>query len=217
MRGAASTAALLLACGAFAGCGHEDSTPLGLRVQREDLALASRELQRDEAAVARELAAARAVWPKIAHGLPAGTGTVAGQVRAAQAAAAALPAPSLFSERTAAEFTGPGFAMAELYRSFQSLTNRSWPMIAAAIEQIQRGSPASRFARENVALYIEGIYDAHFGLAQIGKKLLDGYQKLKGPAAFGGTLTQAEADALAAAYSEASDRLQPHVDAKLGS
>ena len=46
-------------------------------------------------------------------------------------------------------------------------------------------------------LYIESIYDGHFSLAQIGKKLLAGYDKLGGAADFGASLTQAEVDALA--------------------
>jgi len=219
MRGAASTAALLLACAAaLAGCSHAGSTPTGLRLQREDLALACRELQRAEPAVSRELAAAKRIWPSIAHGLPAAAAAVAAGVRSAATAAAGLPLPSLFSEQAAAEFTGPGFAVVGLYRAFQGLTARSWPMIAAAIEQAEHGPAAARrFARENVAIYIESVYDAHFSLAQIGKKLLDGYRKLKGQPAFGSTLAQAEVDALAAAYSEASARLQPHVDTKLGS
>ena len=69
-------------------------------------------------------------------------------------------------------------------------------------DQIEHGSPAgARFARENVALYIESVYDGHFDLAQIGKQLSDGYRELGGPAAFGRALTQAEVDALARVYS----------------
>ncbi len=76
---------------------------------------------------------------------------------------------------------------------------------------------AARFARDNVALYIESIYDGHFDLAQIGKKLSAGYAKLGGAAAFGNTLTPAEVSSLADAYSEASARLHPHVGVRLGS
>jgi hypothetical protein len=217
MRGAAFMAALLACAVALASCGHENATPAGLRLQREDLVLACRELQRAEGPVARELAAAKAVWPKVSRGLPPDPATVMPALRAAEAAAAAVPLPPLFSEQTAVEFTGPAFTIVALYRSFQVLTTRSWPLIVAAAGEIERGSPAARFAHENVAIYIESIYDAHFGLAQIGKKLIDGYRKLKGPAAFGSTLTQAEVDQLAAAYSEASARLQPHVAAALGS
>ena len=93
-----------------------------------------------------------------------------------------------------------------------------WRMTGAAINQIQRGSPTeARFARKNVALYIESVYDAHFELAQLGKQLLDGYRALGGPKAFKGSLSQEEVDALARAYSEAADRLHPHVGVRLGS
>ena len=62
-----------------------------------------------------------------------------------------------------------------------------------------------------------GLYDAHFGLAQIGKQLLAGYKRLGGPAAFGSALSEAEVQQLADAYSEARDRLHPHSGVKLGS
>jgi hypothetical protein len=218
MRGAASTAALLLVCGALGGCGHEDSTTTGLRLQREDLVLVAHALRQAEGPVARELAAAKAVWAPIARGLPADPSAVAGPVRSAAAAARTLPLPALFSEQAAAQLTGPGFSIVGLYRGYQGLSLHGWQQIAAAIEQVQHGTPkAARFARENVALYIESVYDGHFGLAQIGKKLTDGFRKLEGPASFGGSLTGAEVAALAASYSEANDRLQPHVEAKLGS
>jgi hypothetical protein len=91
-------------------------------------------------------------------------------------------------------------------------------MIAASIGQIQSGSPASaRFARENIALYIESVYDAHFALAQIGKQLDRAYTMLGGPAAFGPSLPAAEVSALARSYSEAADRLHPHTGVRLGS
>ena len=76
---------------------------------------------------------------------------------------------------------------------------------------------AARFARANVDLYIESVYDGHFELAQIADKLHKGYENLGGPAAFGESLTPAEVNALAAAYSEASARLRPHVGVRLGS
>ena len=68
------------------------------------------------------------------------------------------------------------------------------------------------------ALYPTNAWDLPtFTLAQIGKKLVDGYAKLGGAKAFATSLTQAEVDALASAYSEAADRLHPHVTARLGS
>ena len=72
------------------------------------------------------------------------------------------------------------------------------------------------FAHENVALYIESVYDAHFTLAQVGRKLHDGYRELGGPQAFGPALAPAEVSALERAYSEASDRLHPHGGVRLG-
>ncbi len=54
-----------------------------------------------------------------------------------------------------------------------------------------------------MALYIESVYDAQFGIAQIGKKLLPAYEQLGGEGAFGASLTKAEAEQLAGAYSEA--------------
>ena len=92
-------------------------------------------------------------------------------------------------------------------------------MIGAAIEQIEHGSPAgARFARANVALYIDSVYDGHFSLAQIGKKLLDGYRMLGGQAAFGTALSQAEVDAAGDAPTpKPADRLHPHVGVRLGS
>lgn len=76
---------------------------------------------------------------------------------------------------------------------------------------------AARFARANVDLYIESVYDGHFELAQIAEKLRKAYENLGGPSAFGESLTPAEVNAVAAAYSEASARLRPHVGVKLGS
>lgn len=103
-------------------------------------------------------------------------------------------------------------------RSYALLSQRGWKLLDAALRQIESSSPATaRFARENAPLYIESVYDAHFTLAQIGKKLLAGYEKLGGARAFGAALTQAEVTALAQAYSEAEDRLHPHVGVRLGS
>jgi hypothetical protein len=87
----------------------------------------------------------------------------------------------------------------------------------ASVRQAAARITAARFARENVDLYIESVYDGHFELAQIAEKLHKGYEDLGGPAAFGESLTPAEVNELAAAYSEASARLRPHVGVRLGS
>jgi hypothetical protein len=172
-----------------------------------------------QAPVSREVGATKAAWSLIANGLPADAGAVSSSPAAVRAAATAarLPIPALFSEAQARALTGPASQIAGLYRSYALLSTRGWRLLYAALMQIESGTPAAaRFARENAALYIESIYDAHFTLAQIGKKLTAAYEKLGGSADFGAALTQAQVDALARTYSEASDRLHPHVAARLG-
>ena len=98
------------------------------------------------------------------------------------------------------------------------LAERSWTQILASIRQDEGGpSQARAFARANINLYIEGVYDGHFELAQIGKKLEAAYRKLGGPSAFQGPLTEADVQRIAKIYSEPSARLYPHVQAVLGS
>jgi hypothetical protein len=202
------------------GCGtsHVATTPAELRLQRQELAAVSRALAASRATVGREVAATKAAWPLIANGLPPDTRAPAGPASAAAASAARVPLPALFGEAPAASLTGPASGLAGLFRTYSGLSKRGWQMIAASIEQIQHGSPASaRFARENVALYIESVYDAHFVLGQTGKQLSRAYKMLGGPAAFGRSLSQAEVNALGEAYSEARDRLHPHAGVRLGS
>jgi len=215
-----------LLCGivalALAGCGgtSRQSTPAALKLQREDLAAASRALKSVEGPVAAEVAATKSAWPLIANGLPATTSTLsgAGQVKRATEAAARLRLPVLFGEAQARSLTGPASQLAGLFRSYALLSARGWKLLDAGLAQIESGtSAAAHFARENTPLYIESIYDGHFTLAQIGKKLLAAYDKLGGATAFGTALTQAEVDALARNYSEASDRLHPHVAVRVGS
>jgi hypothetical protein len=168
-----------------------------------------------------ELAAAKQAWPLVVNGLPSGGQALASTrapIAAATASAARVPTPTLLAEAQAVSLTGPGSPLAGLFRTYTDLATRGWTLIGAAIDQIEHGSPASaRFARDNVGLYIESVYDGHFDLAQIDRHLTDGYRELGGPSAFGRTLTQAEVDALGAAYSEATARLHPHVGVRLGS
>lgn len=190
-------------------------------MQREDLVAVSRALATVERPVATEVTAAKRAWPPIANGLPtdadALTSTRAPVARAARGAAH-VPMPPVLGEAQADSLTGPGAGLAGLFRNYIGLTTRGWTLTDAAIDQVEHGSPATaRFARENVGLYIESVYDGHFDLAQIGKHLTDGYRKLGGPSAFGRALTQAEVDALADAYSEANVRLHPHAGVRLGS
>jgi len=172
-----------------------------------------------EPLVASEVAAAKAAWPLIAGGLPATSSKVSRvAIQTATERAAALRVPGRFEERQAASLTGRGSRVAGLFRTFTRLAMRSWQLISAALEQIEHGSPASaRFARANVGLYIESVYDAHFTVAQIGKQLQAGYKNLGGAATFGVSLTPAEVDGLAEAYSEARARLYPHTGVRFGS
>jgi hypothetical protein len=217
-------ALLLLLSGAtiaVAGCGTTSQTAnsAALGLQREDLLAVSRALRTAEPSVARELAAARAAWPLVAHGLHADSAAIArSPVDAAAKSSATIELPALLQESQAASLTGPAAQLAGLFRNFSVLAALGWRMTRAAIDQVQQGSATeARFARGNVALYIESVYDAHYELAQLGKQLLNGYRALGGPHAFGGSLTQEEVDALARAYSETADRLHPHVGVRLGS
>jgi hypothetical protein len=204
-----------------AGCGGAGKTarPAELRLQRSDLAALSRALKDIQGPVASEVAATRRAWPLIANGLPGDAAAIArSPIAAAAQTAASIKLPAILQEAQAAALTGPAAPLAGLVRSYILLASRGWRLIGAAIDQIEQGSPASaRFARKNVALYIESVYDGHFTLAQIGKQLLAGYDKLGGAAAFGAALSQTEVDGLASAYSESSDRLHPHVGTRLGS
>lgn len=213
-----------LLAAAIAGCSggtsKRSSSPAALKLQRDDLAVASHALASVQAPVALEVSATKAAWPLIANGLPREIDSVSGSPLAARAAASAaqLRLPTLFGEAQVRSLTGPAAQLAGLFRSYALLSARGWKLLDAALTQIATGSAASaRFARENAPLYIESIYDAHFTLAQIGKKLLAAYKKLGGSDKFGSTLSQAEVAALAQSYSEASDRLHPHVGVRLGS
>lgn len=204
------------------GCGGSSriaSTPAALRLQREDFVAVSRALQTVEVPVAREVAATKTAWPLIANGLPPGSPSSAGPSAAAAAERAGkIRVPGPLEASKAASLTGPASQLAGVFSGFSVLTSRGWEQIVAAIDAIEHGSPTgARFARANAALYIDSIYDGHFSLAQLGKKLLDGYHMLGGQAAFGTALSQTEVDALASAYSEATDRLHPHAGVRLGS
>ena len=206
---------------ALVGCGGPHRSQVELRLEREDLIAVSRELKGVEGPVTVELREAKRAWPLVVDGLPASFRGLAGArapVAAAAASAARVPIPPLMSEATASSLTGPGSPLAGMFRTYVNLVTRGWTLIDAAIAQIQHGTPyRARFARANVALYIDSVYDGQFDLAQIDKRLHEGYRELGGQAELGSALTQAEVDALGAAYSEATARLQPHVGVKLGS
>jgi len=216
---------VLLCAPAFvlAGCGGgstQSTNPAALKLQREDFVLVSRTLAAVRSPVAHEVTATKAAWPLVANGLPTNIALVsrAPQARLATARATHLPLPAPFGEAQARKLTGPAAQLAGVFRSYALLSTRGWQMLGASVAQIETASPANaRFARANAPLYIESIYDGHFALAQIGKKLLAGYEKLGGPAAFGAALPRAAVTTLAENYSEATDRLHPHPGVRLGS
>ncbi len=205
---------------AAGGCGSSPhATAAEARLERADLIAVVHTLDAQEASVRSEVAAAKAAWPLLIDGLPADTRELPrSAVRSANERAAALRLPALFQERRAASLAGPATSLAGTFRSYFLLTVRGWRLVDAALEAVEHGSAAdARFARANVALYIESIYDAHFALAQIGKQMPIDYNRLGGAAAFGASLTPAEIEALATSYSEADDRLQPRARVRLGS
>jgi len=221
-------AALLLASGAAVvfgvlgatGCGSNSrATEAGLRLQREDLIATARTLEQASGEVASEGAATKAAWPLVANGLsPTLDAAAQAKIAAAARTATALKMPSLFSELRAAELTGPAASISGEFSNFVGLSSHGWQMIDYALGRERSGSAtAARFARANVALYIESVYDGHFGLSQIGKRLLSGWESLGGPGAFGAALPRAEVERLAALYSERNYRLHPHDGVKLGS
>jgi hypothetical protein len=135
-----------------------------------------------------------------------------------RASAAAVPTPALFGEARSRLLTGPASSISGTFRTFAELAARGWEQIDGDVHAIEHGTRASaRFARANVALYIESVYDAHFALAQIGNKLHAAYRALGGPPVFANALTQDQVDALERFYSEDSDRLRPHAGVHLGS
>jgi hypothetical protein len=216
LSGVVSAGTTLTGCG---GTSSAATNPAEEKLQREDLVAVSRGLSEAEGSVQREMATARIAWPLVANGLPA---SVPPATRAAIAnaskAARAIVVPALMSKEQARSLTGPAAGIAGLFRPFSTLTARGWTLTEAANRQLLSGTPAAaRFASENVALYIDSIYDGHFDASLIGKSLLKGYSQLGGPAAFGGTLGEAEVQALARAYSPGALQLHPHPGVKLGS
>jgi hypothetical protein len=203
------------------GCGGHHRNAAELRLEREDLVAVCRALQRAERPVSEQLQASKRAWPSVYDGLPHGAAALAAArppIGETALKAARLPEPPPLTETENRYLTGPGSPLAGLYRTYVGLTSTGWVQIAAMQAQIEHGTAsAKRFARENVALYIESVYDGQFDLGQIQKRLRRGYQEVGGQAVFGKALTQAEVSALEAAYSEAAARLEPHATVKLGS
>lgn len=176
-------------------------------------------LREVEGSVSHEVAAARAAWPVVLGGIPSHlSAEQRSRIEAAADSAARVPLPALLGERGAAALTGPASPLAGRYRDFVELSATSWKLIAAAVREIEDGAPAAaKFARATVALYIEGVYDAHYSLGETGQLVLAAYKTLGGAGVMGPSLTQAEVDELVGSYSRGRDRVEPHERVKLGS
>ena len=210
---------------ALAGCGHshvpraQSPSTKRIRLESQDLEAVVRGLQASASSTERASTAAKEAWPYIYTGLPGRLSSEAlRSVLAAAADSERVILPVLFHEKASQVLTGPGAELTGLLRDYLALGQRSWEQLVETI-RLQSSGPAqaAEFARANVDLYIEGIYDAQFELAQIGKQLEAAYRDLGGPTEFLGPLDQARVSRLAESYSETSGRLYPHVVAKLGS
>jgi hypothetical protein len=195
------------------GCGAHRPRPAALRVERADLVLLAGMLERRAAPVQAEVAAARAVWPGLAPGLPRAPAPSAATRRviatAAARARAVVLAPLLVAKGS---LTGPAAQIGEYFKSYLLLTQRGWRTLAAAVPVRGRAASAGgrAFLRANAGLYIYCVYDGHYDLSLVGKKLGDAYDKLGGAAAFGRALTPGRVAALEGVYAIGAVRLQPH-------
>jgi hypothetical protein len=204
---------------ASAGCGHSSTVPAKeQQLQRADLVAVSRALGEAEPTVRDEVTASRGAWPLVANGLPAQADASArAQIALAAKRSSSVNVPAVLGEREARSLTGPASSIAGSFRVYTGLASRGWGMIAAALDEAQRGTAASAgFTRANSPLYIESVYDAHYSLGRIGKRLATEYGKLGGAGAFGASLTPAQVRALARAYYEPANRLHPHPGVRLG-
>jgi hypothetical protein len=191
--------------------------------------LVARTLQGLKGRVHAEVAAARSVWPTLAHGLPA-TMTPATRrgIAAAASHAGTLALPTFVTIE--AGLTGPAAGIGGLLKHYAILTRRGWRFIAAATATSgasgadptgatgphrtsstgASGTSGTGFLRANAGLYVYCVYDGHYDLSLIGKAIVAAYAKLGGATAFGAELTAARVASLARAYSVAAVRLTPH-------
>jgi hypothetical protein len=151
-----------------------------------------------------EVTAARVAWPALVDGLqPTSTQATHRAITRAAARAEAIVLPTFLIAEGG--LTGPAAGVGGLLKSYTVLTRRGWQFLAAA----SRTSRTS-FLRTNSGLYVYCVYDGHFELSVLGKKLQAAYRKLGGGDAFGAALTPADVEALVRAYSSATTRLEPH-------
>jgi hypothetical protein len=213
-------AAALAGCGASGGTllasrhGLSGSSPAERRLQRADLAIAARGLLAVEPTVRQEIAASRAAWPTVVHGLPAVASPTARLAIARAAVVARRIATPLYIS-FAGQLTGAAATIAGSELSYEELTQRGWTLTGVAADYGARAATgsgslaAAGFLRVNAALYIGCVYDAHHNLGAIGEDLRRAYAQLGGAAAFGAMLRPARVEALARFYSPANAGLAP--------
>lgn len=230
LRVASLLAVLATAC---AGCGSGGGAPQGAskttvssssvaqqRLQRADLVIVSRGLQRAEGSIQREIAASKAAWPTVVQGLPSRLPLAARQsISIAELRTRQIATPRFISY--AGELTGSSAAIAGLLLSYEGLSQRGWTFTMAAVNLLAgsslgvpnhtaSASPATaRFMRSNASLYIGCVYDAHYNLSVIGEALQGAYRRLGGAASFGARLLPTEVEGLAHFYSPSNARLVP--------
>ena len=204
---------------ALAGCGsHKVATPAEAKLENEDFLAVTAALAAAAPQVEAEVAATKAAWPAILGGVKGRpTAGTRAKVRLAAQQAAQLKLPALLTEAGSAQLTGPASPLAGRFRSFQTLGSRSWQLLESSLDEIEHGSRSeAHFARQNLPLYIESIYDAHFTLSETGKQLLAAYKKLGGAKSFGSSLTPSQLQQLADRYSKERNELSPKEQVKLG-
>ena len=205
---------------ALAGCGrHKVATPAEAKLENEDFIAVTAALAGAVPRVEAEVAATKDAWPAILGGVKGRPSPrTRAKVRLAARRAAQLPLPALLTEEGSAQLTGPASPLANRFRSFRTLGSRSWQLLESSLEQIEHGSRSqAEFARRNLPLYIESVYDAHFTLAETGKQLLAAYKKLGGEKTFGASMTTSQIQQLADQYSKERNELSPKEQVKLGS
>jgi hypothetical protein len=193
---------------------HHSPSAAAAGQRRAHLAFVAQGLREVEGEVQQEIGVTKAIWPKLAYGLPTQSGAdsladLKEGVAGALAASEAVPSPQFVA--IIEELVGPAAGIAKLYRSFALLTRTGWLHVNAAIEAIESGPPAAaKAARATVGLYIASIYEGDFYASLIGERVKSTYEKLGGEPIFGAKLTQGQVASLTRTFSPGADVLTPH-------
>jgi hypothetical protein len=148
-------AAGLLAAGvlatALAGCGSASgiakaiqpgSSAAERKLERADLAIVGHGLRGAEASIRREVAASKAAWPVVVHGLPSQlTPTERRAISTATRRAQGIATPRFISY--AGELTGAAAAVAGLLLSYEGLSQRGWTFTTTAAAAVGSATESS--------------------------------------------------------------------------